>query len=304
MKKIYILLATIVSTTAFAQQTISFENSEGFQLGNLHNQNDWEVTDSRNSPLINQVISNEKASEGSFSFKNGHEPNYEDQWLAIFGASKLFDTPQNFHNFTISYDVLITNKIGSDFEFTLFAVNSDEEWTPVAGVGMDNRGFIYLIKDENYGIDYATSEWEPNQWTNFKVEVTQDEIKYYINNNLEHTIANFSQLDIYGFNMLHNNYGYDAYYDNFIITTENLSINPFERTTIAVYPNPAQNHINITAPNGNTIESVTIYNVTGQQVYTTDNTQNINIAALANGAYIVKATTINGVTYTQKIFKN
>ena len=40
MKKIYILLATIVSTTAFAQQTISFENSEGFQLGTLHNQND------------------------------------------------------------------------------------------------------------------------------------------------------------------------------------------------------------------------------------------------------------------------
>lgn len=69
MKKITFLLF-FLSFIGFSQQTISFEENEGFSLGNLNNQNDWEVTEGSDGVLTNQVISNEHASDGSYSFKN------------------------------------------------------------------------------------------------------------------------------------------------------------------------------------------------------------------------------------------
>jgi hypothetical protein len=304
MKKIYSLLFVSLSFATFAQQTISFEAGEGFQLGTLHQQNGWEVTEGSDGFIQNQVISNEAASDGSFSFKNAYEPDFDIQWYPIFGAAKAFDEPADYSSFTISYDVMVTEKMGADFEFTLYAVDASEEFTPVAGVGIENRGYIYLIKDENYGFDYAQAEWDANQWTNVKIEVTTEEIKYYINNVLEATIPNFSQLNIEGFNMLHNNYGGDGYYDNVVITTGNLSTEkPVQSESITVFPNPANNKVSVNIPNATIVDSVAIYNITGQKVLTTANTQNIDISSLSAGTYFIKVTGNNAV-YTKKIIKS
>lgn len=304
MKNFYTLLLTFVSATTFAQQSISFETSEGYQLGTLNQQNNWEVTEGADGFLLNQVISNEKASEGSFSFKNAHEPDFQDQWLPIFGASKTFETPLEYSDFTISYDVLATAKLGSDFEFTIFAIDENEEYAPIAGVGIENRGMIYLIKDVNYGFDYAEAEWTPNEWVNIKIEVSTDEIKYYINNVLEKTMENFTKLNAVGLNMLHNNYGNDAYYDNFVITTGSLSTKPFEDVSYSVYPNPAQNTISITLPTNIEVSEVAIYSIAGQKVLQTNDSQNIDISQLAIGTYFLKGNTTDGTSFTKKIIKN
>jgi len=50
-------------------------------------------------------------------------------------------------------------------------IDSNEEYVPVAGVGIENRGFIYLIKNTDYGFDYAVTEWAPNQWVNIKLKL-------------------------------------------------------------------------------------------------------------------------------------
>lgn len=306
MKKSYFLFLAFVSTMAFAQQTttISFEASEGYQLGTLHQQNGWEVTEGSDGFIQNQVVTSAKASDGVHAFKNAYEPAFDSQWFPIFGGSKVFEIPAAYQNFTISYDVLATAKQGSDFEFTLFAINADEEYVPVAGVGIENRGMIYLIKDENYDFDYANFGWTENQWVNIKIEVTETEVKYYIDNQLANTIANFTQLDIAGFNMLHNNYGADAYYDNFIITTGTLAARSFNDTVVSVSPNPAQNHLSVILPTNEKVSEVVFYNLTGQQVLSTSQTQNIDVSTLANGTYFLKATTIDGSSFTKKIIKN
>lgn len=304
MKKIYVLLLTIVSAaTSFAQQTISFEASEGYALGNLNEQNGWEVTEGSDGFISNQVISDEKASEGSFSFKNAFEPTFDSQWFPIFGGSKTFEAPADYAYFTISYDVLATAKQGSDFEFVLFAIDQNEEFVPVAGVGIENRGMIYLIKDTDYDFDYAEAEWTANQWVNVKIEVTTDVIKYYINNVLQQTIPNFTQLNIVGCNMLHNNYGADAYYDNFVITTENLATTTFDKSDFSVYPNPVMSELSIKLPANTTITKAVIYNLAGQQVLQSNQAQNIDVSALPSGAYFLKATTTNGGSFTKKIIK-
>lgn len=304
MKKNYALLLAFVCSFAFAQQTISFETSEGFQLGTLHQQNGWEVTEGSNGFILNQTVTNEKSSQGTFSFKNAFEPSFGDQWFPIFGASKIFDTPLDYKNLTFSYDVLANQTLGADFEFTLFAIDENDEYVPVAGVGIENRGFIYLIKDVNYGFDYATAEWTPNQWVNVKIEVGETEIKYYINNVLQQTIPNYTELNIVGFNMLHNNYGGDAYYDNFVITTGNLSTKPFEETKLSVFPNPAKNNISLKLPANTNVSEVAIYNLTGQKVLNTNQTQSIDVSQLSAGTYLLKAIDTDGKSFTKKVIKN
>ncbi|GGB68127.1 hypothetical protein GCM10007424_05160 [Flavobacterium suaedae] len=303
MKNFYLLFASLLSSLTFAQQSTSFESSEGYELGTIHGQNDWEVTEGSDGLITNQVITDEEASEGSFSFKNAFEPSFSDQWFPIFGASKTFDEPIDYTNLTVSYDVLVTETDGSDFEFTLFAINENEEYVPVAGVGIENRGYIYLIKDVDYGFDYAEAEWTPNEWINVRIEVSADEIKYYINDTLENTIANYTQLDIVGLNMLHNNFGADGYYDNFVITTGSLSTPSFENNSFAVFPNPTRNILSISLPDNKEVSEVEFYDILGQRSLITSQTQNINISALANGIYILQVNNTDGTIFTKKVVK-
>lgn len=300
MKKFYTPLLALFSVATFAQQTISFEESEGYSLGTIHQQNGWEVTEAASSGFVtNQTISDEQASEDTFSFKNGYEPTFDWQFYPIFGTTKLFETPADFSNFTISYDVLVSALNGSDFEFTLFADND----MPVAGVGMDFVGEIYLITDEDYGHVYAETTYEANEWVNVRIEVTTEEIKYYINNVLEATTPTFTQSEIIGFNMLHNNFEFDAYYDNFVITTNALSTSDRQLSNLAIYPNPANNVISISTPENTEISDVAIFDLLSKKVLSSTQTQNINISDLAPGTYLLKASTINGSSITKKIVK-
>ena len=304
MKKLYTLLMAGLSAVTFAQQTISFEAAEGFQVGSLHTQNGWEVTEGSAGVLQNQVITSEQASSGTYSFKNAFEPTFNSQWFPIFGAAKTFATPLDYTNLTVSYDVKVTGKNGSDFEMVVYAIDANDEFVPVAGVGIENRGYIYLTKDTNYGFDYATAEWTPNEWVNIKIEISATEIKYYVNNALQNTIANFTQLNVLGLNMLHNNYGNDAYYDNFMITNGTLSTPSFQNSTVSVYPNPTSGTVTLSGTNLQNVDEVRVYNATGQQVLKTTQTKNIPMDALPNGIYFIKAVSPNSSAAPVKVIKN
>ncbi len=296
------MLAAMSAVTFAQQETISFEASEGYQLGTIHNQNGWTVTQGSGGFIQNQVISAEKSKTGSYSFKNAHEPTFPDQWFPIFGAVREFAEPASYNGFTISYDVLATGQMGADFEFVLYSVDENEEFVPVAGVGIENRGFIYLIDDVNYGFEYAVQEWTPNTWVNIRIEVTAASIKYYVNNTLELDIANYTQLDILGFNMLHNNYGNDAYYDNIVVTRGTMSSDSFSKSAITTYPNPAKDILNIQAPDGTTVSNVEIYTINGQKLMEST-TLNVNVSSLANGMYIAKIYSEDGASQTKKFLK-
>lgn len=305
MKYIYTLALTFMATIAVAQQqTISFETSEGFQLGTIHEQNDWEVTTVNDNFLLNQVISDEKATNGDYSFKNAYETGINSVPIPILGVSKVFETLMDYNNFTISYNVLATAKLGSNFEFVLFAIAPNDQYVPVGGVGLKNTGFFYTIKDVNYGIDDNQAEWIPNEWFNVKIEVNTTEIKYYINNELVKTYENFTEMDIAGINILHDNVAADAYYDNIVITSGNLNTDSFSASSYSVYPNPAQNIVSIALPNNVELSEVAIYNITGQKVLQSSDSKDIDISQLATGTYLLKGNTINGASFTKKIIKN
>lgn len=74
------------------------------------------------------------------------------------------------------------------------------------------------------------------------------------------------------------------------------------KNNIAIYPNPASSVLNITASDNSEIKNTVIYTLAGQKVIETAATS-INVSTLSNGIYIVKSSTSNGGSYTQKLIK-
>lgn len=302
MKKIYPFVFAAITSATFAQQTISFESQEGFTTGTIHNQNGWQVTESGDGFIQNQVITDEASSDGTFSFKNAFEPDYTDQFFPIFGAVKTFDEPVDYTDFSISYDIKVSEQMKSDFEFTIYAINEEELFVPVAGVGIENRGYIYVIKNADYGSDYIETEWNTNEWVNIKIEVDSAQVRYFINNQPVYSLDNFTNRNINGFNMLHNNFGADAYYDNIKINGGALRTETINAAKFAIYPNPAEDYIHIQSGTNSKVTGTTIYTATGRLVLHSNEPQ-INVSELTAGIYFIKVYTADGQSITKKFIK-
>ncbi|MBV6881082.1 T9SS type A sorting domain-containing protein [Epilithonimonas ginsengisoli] len=305
MKNKYLLILSVISSFAFAQQNISFESSEGYTLGDINGQNGWTVTESSDGPLTNQIVTNERASSGTYAFKNAHVAQFGDQWFPIFGIEKSFSPALDYKNTTISYDFYSSDQNGSDFEFALYHENlEDEVFDIVTAVGFENRGNIYIYPDLNLGgYTITTAKWQVNRWYNLKIEFTEANIKYYLDNNLILSVANNSKVNLDGMNFLHNNFGGDAYYDNIIVNDEVLAVNDAKKGNIKLYPNPVKDILKLNLPNGEKIATIEVYNTLGQKVSDFSNVEEINLKELKSGVYIINLKNNKGKTYTSKIVK-
>lgn len=80
-----------------------------------------------------------------------------------------------------------------------------------------------------------------------------------------------------------------------------LSNTTFNTSTISLYPNPVQNVLTVQLTNNNYFKSVSIYDITGKKVKSSNSTS-VNLNSLNTGMYLVKIETTNGTT-TKKIIK-
>ena len=71
--------------------------------------------------------------------------------------------------------------------------------------------------------------------------------------------------------------------------------------TISLYPNPAQEVLNISS--SNSITKIEVYDLLGKKVASNNNASNVNVAALGKGAYIVKVVQENGSVVAKQFIK-
>ncbi len=93
------------------------------------------------------------------------------------------------------------------------------------------------------------------------------------------------------------------YFDNIYFSTTNLATDNFEIANVKMYPNPANNVLNIEAKF--TIENVSIYNLLGQEVISESvnkQSTSLNITNLQSGVYVVK-TSIDGKIASSRLIK-
>lgn len=305
MKNLYILAAALFCTTISAQNLISFETSEGYQPGDIRDQNSWQVTDDGAGNFItSQVISNEKFSEGIYSFKNAYEPEFDSQFFPIIGAQKSFAQPLDFHDATVSFDVLVTKTDGSNFEMASYGITAEEEFSPVFDLAFDYSGNLFALTSSDFDMEDTGFTWQPNQWYKVTVKISKTEIKYFINDTPVFTTPNFSQLDLVGLNFLHDNYSGDAYIDNIKLNAADMAVSSVNKGKVSVYPNPVKNNLNFSLPNGEKVSHISIHNIAGQKVLDrkiSDTT--IDLENLQPGTYIVTVKNSNDVFYSSKFIK-
>lgn len=77
---------------------------------------------------------------------------------------------------------------------------------------------------------------------------------------------------------------------------------PIVNNTVGIYPNPATDEIKVFAAKGMTIDSVTLFSLTGQKVKESQ-TSTLHISDLSDGIYVVKVALKNGDSFSQKLVK-
>lgn len=303
MKQNYFLILSLLSTLIFGQQSISFESSESYNLGNIHGQNNWEVTlNSDELPISGQNIVNEPASNNSNALKIAIDINEDFGWFPIYGAAKQLDNPFDYKNFVIEFDAYISKLDGSTFEFGTFGAD-DDEFVPISTYSFNYTGNLKIVSSVDYDYEDTNFTWEAAKWYKLKSEVNENEIKYYIDGNLVYTGPNFSKTDIQGIIFLHNNFDGFAYIDNIKINDVEMAVNDIKKSNIKLYPNPVKDILKINLPDQENIREINIYNTVGQKLKTLSNQKEISVETFAKGIYLIDIKTDKNKTYNSKFIK-
>jgi hypothetical protein len=95
----------------------------------------------------------------------------------------------------------------------------------------------------------------------------------------------------------------EVFYDNFSLVAEPLSVADFSASNVKIYPNPANDYINIES-NVTQISKVVLYDILGKKVLSQNELTNnrLDISSLTKGVYFMKINA-NGNSITKKIIK-
>ncbi|PXW18150.1 MULTISPECIES: T9SS type A sorting domain-containing protein [unclassified Chryseobacterium] len=304
MKKYYQIAFLLSSLCVFAQQTISFEPIEGFSVGDINGQAGWISTPTGGVPenVTHQTINSDKASDGNRSLRIVKENTYGTQNDPVIGGFYNLSTPLAYNNFSVSFDINMSQLNGSDFGFQ-GVNNTDDEF--VVRLDFGKTGWIKVL-DMLSGIQNlisTPSAWLPNTWYRLKVVGSATDVRYYLNNILIYTGSAANSLNINQLRFVHNNSLGSAYVDNIKINSEAaLSVKDAVKNDIklSIYPNPATDIVKITTPNK--IKHVEVYDMSGKRVDATFNGDQVNVSRLAAGAYLLNVET-EGRNFTEKFIK-
>lgn len=296
MTKILFSILAVLSTLIFGQQKISFEISEGYNLGSVVGQKEWAVkTD--NVPNSNFKVVTGKASDGN----NSVEVTSTNQYTENF--TFLFKKIPEYNRLSVSADVKLEKLDSSDYYLLSLYYNNNGNYSWAGGFNFMWSGKLYADSDVNFK---DLGSWIPGQWYNLRIEidhVDDKNVKYYLNNQLVHTSALGPKVvRANDLNFEFDNDGSGFIVDNIIIRDmDQMAVSDVSRSQISIYPNPASEFLNIRTDDK--IKSVKIYSATGNLVNTeNDHLSILNIASLPKGNYMITIETDKG-SETKKIIK-
>jgi len=311
MKKTLLTLAVAFAFQfGIAQQTFSFETSEGFTLGNINTQNGWVTTATNEAGTTfveNQVISSEDASpnSGTNSFKLTTEGAFPGQENPVVGGFYTFTTPVARAGATFSFDFKIADDFemeGNDYRFALTGVNNGTA-SVVALVQFNFTGLIRGVDNASQFVNFETG-WVTGQWVNVRMELTATTVTYFVNNVQQGSYNLLTPVDITGMRMVHDNFGGFAYLDNLRVNNEpTASSETFTSKSFKHFVDA--NGLNFVSEYE--LGNVELFNTIGQSVASKNinaNTGNINLNNLSSGVYIARVQATNGQSTSVKFTKN
>jgi len=300
-----------LSLGANAQETISFEVSEGFSLGDINGQNGWATATTNEAGtdfILNQSVSDDLFTEGSQSLKIDQDDRFNGLSSPIVGAYKLFETPISTSQISFDFYGSLADGTGSDF-----VISAESETGFSFYIDFSYNGSIGVVDEvtneegeQVLGLVNTGTNWSAMEWYNVEVVKNASSVEYYINDDLIHTSTGLAvdAGSIVFFQFMNDNWGGYAYLDN-IQFGEPTSTENFAKLGLNVFPNPVSDIVNITSPEAN-IEAVTITDLNGRTVKSINFNNvaetTVDASDLASGIYLMNITA-NGTVATQKIVK-
>jgi len=262
------------------------------------------VKASGSSPVLKIYESHKvSAQQGAKIFKNTDEPSHMRLKLSIdtiqFDDAVIHFTEGATKNFDRKYDAYdLTQGIGfltADLKDTL-AING----FPKLQVNDVAKIYINNLRTGTYRIMFADMSTFDNNFEAYLID-------HYLNKN---TLIN--EGGIYSFNIDTNNLftsggnRFEIVFGESNTSYENI-LNRKNETQLSVYPNPANDVLNINISNVNFKNSkVMVTNVSGQQLINTNMSgaqAQLNIESLSNGVYFVNVSNEEGFNKTVKFVK-
>ncbi|EKB57048.1 T9SS type A sorting domain-containing protein [Bergeyella zoohelcum] len=311
MKKPLLVGMVAFSSLLSAQQLISFENTEGFTLGNVHGQQGWMTGVIRggnmtinNSSLLTTNIPNMNIVDNQF-FHGTHalqlSPNNRHSSVTIYdllGAFHTLSTSIDSNNFTVSYDVKIEELDGSEYIFQGMNTSANGI-AQVYLINFSYDGDVLVGITTPNGVDLAqVSSWTPNTWHRVKIVGTSTGIDYYLDNSFIATVPHLNPANttMNRIDFVHDNDGdTGAFVDRIAINNEAaLSVKETAETNtaITIYPNPTADVLHISSEEK--IHSVAIFDMASRRMNAELKGYEVDVNHLPKGNYIITISTEKG----------
>lgn len=313
MKKITLLLvAMLLSIATYSQQTISFESSEGYTLGDVNAQNGWVTTGTGPGTFIeNQVISDEQSSDGTYSLKIVQETAFAGQDSPIVGAFYNYAAVVPHMTATFSADMFIDTFDSADTSDYIFGLVNLTDGVFLTYIRFTFEGNIAVLVDDGTGtgtIDIidTESDWTALTWFNVRIELNDNAIEFFIDDtSIYQGIVATPDTDIEQVRFSHDNFLGFAHIDNFRTNDEDLSVDEFAADSFSHFYNTDLNTLNLVSPN-NVLSSVEIFDVLGKRILSnpiSGNEASIDVSSFKDGIYLARVSTETGIK-TVKFIKS
>ena len=181
-------------------------------------------------------------------------------------------------------------ELGTAIDFSTINSIKMKVWSPVAGVVMKLK--LENLTNPTFNVEVDVTNTVANAW---------EELTFNFPGIVN---ANSYKRVVFFFNFNTAGSGESYYFDDVKLNTS-LSLQSFDKEDIKVFPNPANNYINVVSGNNSIIEDISIYNFIGQKIDSLQpNTaeKTVDISNYNSGIYIVK-TSILGKTSATRIIK-
>lgn len=294
MKKIIFFIIVVLSAVVVKGQTISFEESEGYELGSIDGQGNWQAD------YDFFTVSDSKASDGDWSLMLGKDENNVIDPGFILGPVDILDNPIATGTYKISSDIYICPcQEGMNSQFAFFIADlQDGNLAPFGQIVIvDSTAVIVEGSDP-----MASAEVIEGAWNNleFKLDFDSGDIEYYVNEDLVYSSQFTGSLQAIAFFTD----GVKKFYVDHILGEADIDmgIKDFQVAELSHYNRDNQLYLE----GQSQIGEVAIYNLLGQQVIThmIDATSgSIDLSSLSTGVYITKVA-VNGQSKSFKFAKN
>ncbi|QEE50627.1 T9SS type A sorting domain-containing protein [Flavobacterium alkalisoli] len=318
MKKKLLLGAFLLGSflTVKAQETISFETTEGYTLGSLNDQNEWGLTqiDEQGTTIAGVEVNDVMASDGTMSVSITKDAAIGNQQNANMGAfSPAISAPYNV--ISLSFDFYIATDSDETTEGSDYAVilqsNTQNALTSRLQFRFDNTIAVVDIDSETNepalllieGAEYTSNEWHT---VTIDYDFQANTINYTMDDVLLFEGTAFSGTAIDQMVLLHDNWAGTTFYIDNVMLDGTLGVNEQLLSKFSIYPNPASDVINIANAENILVNGVEIVDLNGRVVKSVNlngvTEAQINISDLSSGMYLMNVSSDQGTT-TKKIVK-